>query len=329
MKVLLTGATGFLGFRTLERLAELPSVVSIIATGRTLSETRKISHPKVKYILGDLRDQYFVSSIFKEVDIVINTASLSSPWGSYSLFYSSNVLTQKNILKASYENDIKKIIYISTPSVYCNGKDRILVKESEPLPKYFVNNYSATKREAEILLENSGLNYIIIRPRAIIGRGDTVIMPRLIKAHAQGKLKIIGNGNNIVDLTSVNNVVESILLSIYANESALNQTYNITDDNPIDLWKAINMVFEGIGKNSIHKKVNYNVAKSFASLLEKFSKLVTKKEPTLTKYSVDVLSKNFTLDITRAKQHLNYKPISTTHQSILEFIEWFNGNYEN
>ena len=98
---------------------------------------------------------------------------------------------------------------------------------------------------------------------------------------------------------------------------------------PNYLWKAINMVVEGIGKNSINKKVNYNVAISFASLLEKFSKLVTKKEPILTKYSVDVLSKNFTLDISRAKQYLNYKPISTTHQSILEFIEWFNGSYEN
>ena len=104
------------------------------------------------------------------------------------------------------------VIYISTPSLYYNGEDRIMVKESDPLPENFVNSYSKTKRQKRNVIENSNLNYII-RPRAIIGRGDSVIM-RLIKAHSLDRLKIIGKGNNIVDLTSVENVVHSIILSI-------------------------------------------------------------------------------------------------------------------
>ena len=326
MNILLTGATGFLGYRTLERLIQLPTVDKIVATGRSLRNSREIINSKVSYVLGDLTNESFVNRLMENIDVVINTASLSSPWGSESSFYMANVITQKNIINASINNKVKRFIYISTPSIYYNGEDRELVKESDPLPIKFVNNYSKTKRDAEILLEESKLIYIIIRPRAIIGRGDTVIMPRLIKAHSAGRLKIIGNGENTVDLTSVANVAESIILSLNAPVKALNQAYNITDDNPVVLWDYINLVFKGIGKNKIEKVVKFRVAYKVASILEWVSKWMTKKEPALTKYGVGVLSKNFTLDVSKAKELLNYKPVITTDESINEFIKWHKEN---
>jgi len=329
MNILLTGATGFLGFRTLERLIQLSSVRKIVATGRSLRKSREILNPKVEYVLGDLKDKLFVSTILKDIDIVINTASLSSPWGSEDDFYLANVLTQKHIITSSENLGVKRFIYISSPSIYYNGEDRIMVKENDPLPTRFVNNYSKTKREAEVLLENSNLNYIIIRPRAIIGRGDTVIMPRLIKAHSDGRLKIIGNGENKVDLTSVNNVVESIILSMNAPDGALNNAYNITDRNPVSLWSSINYVLKGIGKEKVNKTVNFRVAYFAAFLLEFVSRWITKKEPSLTRYSVGVLSKNFTLDVSKAEKLLNYNPVITTEKSIEEFINWYKENEKN
>ena len=328
MNILLTGATGFLGFRTLERLVQLSNVHKIVATGRILRKSREILNPKVEYVLGDLKDKLFVSTILKDIDIVINTASLSSPWGSKDDFYLANVLTQKNIISSSKILGVNRFIYISSPSIYYNGMDRTMVKEKDPLPTRFVNNYSKTKREAEVLLENSNLKYIIIRPRAIIGRGDTVIMPRLIKAHSEGRLKIIGNGENRVDLTSVDNVVESIVLSINATSKALNNTYNITDGNPVSLWDSINIVLKGIGKEQVHKIVKFKVAYFAASILEWVS-WITRKEPSLSKYSIGVLTKTFTLDISKAIDLLNYKPIISTEESIEEFINWYNENESN
>lgn len=329
MNILLTGATGFLGFRTLERLVQLSNVRKIVATGRSLRKSREILNPKVEYVLGDLKDKLFVSTILKDIDIVINTASLSSPWGLEDDFYLANVLTQKHIISSSEILGVKRFIYISSPSIYYNGEDRIMVKEKDPLPTRFVNNYSKTKREAEVLLENSNLNYIILRPRAIIGRGDTVIMPRLIKAHSDGRLKIIGNGENKVDLTSVNNVVESIILSMNAPDKALNNAYNITDRNPVSLWTSINSVLKGIGKEQVNKTVNFRVAYFAAFLMEWLSRWITKKEPSLTRYSVGVLSKNFTLDVSKAENLLYYNPVITTEESIEEFINWYKENEKN
>tara|TARA_B100000787_G_scaffold61443_1_gene44951 strand:+ start:784 stop:1773 length:990 start_codon:yes stop_codon:yes gene_type:complete len=329
MNILLTGSTGFLGFRTLERLVKLNYVDKIIATGRSLQKSRKISHPKVKYILGDLSDKAFVNTLIKDIDIVINTASLSSPWGSEASFYLANIQTQKNIISSSEITGVKRFIYISSPSIYYNGEDRNMVKENAPLPTKFVNHYSKSKRDAELLLENSKLDYITIRPRALIGRGDSVIMPRLIKAHSDGKLKIIGDGENRVDLTSVENVVESIVLSLMAPNKALNNAYNITDGNPVKLWKSINTVLKGIGKEQIYKTVNFRVAYFAASILELVSRCITKEEPSLTKYSVGILSKTFTLDISKAVELLKYKPVITTEESIEEFINWYKENEEN
>ena len=95
MNILLTGATGFLGYRTLERLVQLPNVNKIVATGRILRKSREILNPKVEYVLGDLEDKLFVSNILKDIDIVINTASLSSPWGSEDDFLFSECINPK------------------------------------------------------------------------------------------------------------------------------------------------------------------------------------------------------------------------------------------
>jgi 2-alkyl-3-oxoalkanoate reductase len=323
MKILLTGATGFLGFRTLEKLVEEESVAQIIATGRHLLDYRKIIHPKVTYQLGVLENQSFVKEICKDVDVIINTASLSSPWGKKSEFESANLMTQANLISAAKNYGIQKFIYISSPSIYYNGKDRLNVKEADPLPSTFVNEYARTKFEAEKLLAASGVPYINLRPRALIGRGDSIIMPRLIKAYDEGKLKIIGNGDNLVDLTSVANVTEAILLSLKAKDSAWNQSYNITNGEPVLLWDQIIQVLMALERKMTHRKVPFFIANGAAALMEFQSKITNGQEPALTRYGVGTLAKSFTLDITKAQQLLGYQPKMTTEDGIHEFINWF------
>ena len=326
MKILLTGATGFLGYRTLEKLVMLNYVSSIIATGRTLLPYRKINNSKIVYEFGSLEDNVFVEKLVIGVDIIINTASLSSPWGNPSDFKKANIDTQSNLIQAAKKYGVKKFIYISSPSVYFNGKNRNAVKESDPLPAKFVNEYAKTKRQAEILLENSQLPYVILRPRALIGRGDSVIMPRLIRAFDEGKLRIIGRGINVVDLTSVDNVVEAIHLSIHAKDDAVNQIYNITNDEPTVLWKSIQDVLSALNKPLNQKKIPYYIVFSYAKLVELKARILKKNEPTLTAYGVGTLALSFTLDITKAKTLLGYRPVISTKEAIDEFVKWYSSD---
>ncbi len=319
MKLLVTGATGFLGSRIIEQFAKHEKVVNIIAAGRTITKIHEVKHPKIKYQLGDLTDANYVFNLVKDVDIVINCASLSSPFGDYNTFKIANIDTQALLIKACEAVKIMRFIYISTPSIYNNYKDRFSIKESDELPKKLINNYAITKLAAEKLLQASTLSYIILRPRALIGRGDTVIMPRLIKAYKEGRLKIIGDGENIVDLTSVSNVVDAIWLSVNTEKSNCSEVYNITNGEPVKLWENIDYVLTGLGYKLSNKKISTNLAMKVASLLEFIAKF-TKKEPTLMKYSVSTLTNSLTMDISKAKLRLGYQPKMSTKNAIDEFL---------
>jgi nucleoside-diphosphate-sugar epimerase len=323
MYILLTGATGFLGFRTLEQLVLLEDVQQIVAVGRTIKPTHHVDHPKVTYQLGDLNNPAFVEKVVEGCTHIIHAAALSSPWGRYEDFYLANVVTQQNLLKAAKKNHIERYVYISSPSIYFEYKHKQGIKESDALPAKFINAYAETKRLGEIELEKAGVPYVSLRPRALIGRGDTVIMPRLIRAFDEGRLKIIGNGENVVDLTSVANVVDAIILSLKADQKAINNIYNISNGAPLKLWDAIADVLQKLGRKPPRKKVSANVVRFVAQIMETKSMLTNKAEPVLTKYGVGTLAKTFTMDISKAKRLLGYEPKTTTQQAIDEFVSWY------
>ncbi|MDA7748344.1 NAD-dependent epimerase/dehydratase family protein [Bacteroidia bacterium] len=326
MRVLLTGATGFLGFRTLEQLVSHNNIEYIRATGRTLRTTHYVNHPKIEYVLGDLIDKNFVDQIVKTCDVIIHAAALSSPWGSYDAFYEANVLVQKNLINAAKAHRINRFVFVSTPSLYFLLEDKLNINETENLEKNFVNAYAATKRAAEIALIQSGLKYIIIRPRALIGRGDTIILPRLIRAYDEGKLRVIGNGKNIADLTPVYNVAQALILAIFAPEVAVNQVYNISNGEPVVLWDKISAVLRRLDRTPPHTKIPFTLIKRIAQFMEWKSRITNKKEPTLTVYGVGTLAKSFSLDISKAKKLLGYKPQLSTDEAIDEFINWYRIN---
>lgn len=321
MKILLTGATGGLGFRTLEKLVENPLVEKIIATGRTIKPNLFVDHPKVQYILGSLEDSNFVDELVQQVDCIIHTAALSSPWGTYVEFERANLLSTQHLISAAKKYNIKRFVFISTPSIYFNYKNRFNISEEDILPNKLVNAYAITKLLAEQALQKSTIPYVILRPRSLIGRGDMVIMPRMIRAHSEGKLKIIGDGKNIVDLTSLANVAHAIELSLFVGSPGINQIYNISNGEPVNLWSTINHLLGLLGYQPIKNNMPYWLAKSISGALEIKAKLTNHKEPVLTNYSVGILGKSFTMNIDKAKLLLGYRPIVSTEEAIVEFAE--------
>ncbi|MEO0734037.1 MAG: NAD-dependent epimerase/dehydratase family protein, partial [Bacteroidota bacterium] len=206
--------------------------------------------------------------------------------------------------------------------LYFNGQDRYGVKESDPLPEPLVNAYARTKRRAELLLEASALPFVILRPRALIGRGDTVILPRLLRAYDAGRLRVIGDGKNRIDLTPVSNVVDAILLAL-TTETGLNATYNIANGEPVAVWPLVNDLLVRLGRQPLTQRVPTALALAVAGLMETKSRWTNYAEPVLTRYSVGTLACSFSLDITKARAELGYRPRQTTAAAIEEFINWY------
>ena len=132
-KVLITGASGFLGFRTLEYLLKVTSF-EFVAAARTLRLEREHSSDRVTYLYGDLEDEKYLIKLFKAKPVcIINCASLSAPWGDKLSFYKANIKTQELLIKHAVINKIQRFIYISSPSIYVNHKDRLNISEESKL----------------------------------------------------------------------------------------------------------------------------------------------------------------------------------------------------
>lgn len=330
LHLLVTGATGFVGSRLIERIASDGRFSRILATGRNEQKCMElgVQNQGVEFEAGDLTDSKFVNQITQNIDVIVHCAALAAPWGNYQHFYDANVLSTQNLIDAARRNKVKRIVYISTPSIYqTHSGDQLNISELDILPKKMINHYAATKLEAENLLKDAfhrGLETIILRPRAIIGRGDPHILPRIIAAHKAGRLHVIGDGKNKVDVTSVSNVVDAIELSIFAPEQALGHAFNITNGTPIPLWEMIDVVFEKLNLQFSKRKIPYFLAFNMARLQEWTATLTrSQKEPALTRYGVGVLSKSMTLSIHKAQNLLGYRARQTNKEAIEEFVNWW------
>lgn len=326
-KILITGSAGFLGGRTAKYFASQNGEYSVIATSRRSERQQELEENNCLFIPGDLLKINHCDEITKGVEIVVHCAALSSPWGNYKDFYKANFEATQNLLDASVRNLVNKFILISTPSVYYNHKNRFSIKESDTLPLKSINHYASTKLLAEKLVlgqNGKGIQTLALRPRAIIGAEDMVIMPRLIRAYNSGNLKIIGNGKNICDLTCVRNVIAAIECSIYADEKAMGKPYNICNGEPVMLWDKINFVLKALDLKPVNSKIPVSLALLFASFVEKKHKFLgISGEPDVTKYGLETLAISMTLDISEAKQFLNYTPVQSTDEGLMEFIDWF------
>jgi nucleoside-diphosphate-sugar epimerase len=217
-------------------------------------------------------------------------------------------------------------VYVSSPSIYFGYSSRVNVKETDALPEP-VSNYAATKLLAEQELDQAferGLSTIAIRPRAIFGPGDTVIFPRLIPRLKSGRLPILGDGENIVDLTYIENVVDALLLCAGSPAHTLGKKYNISNGEPVKIWKLVERICTELNLPSPKRRVSYRIANAVANMLELIYTIIpTHPEPPLTRMSVSMMANSTTLDISAAKQELVYQPKVSIDAGFERFIKWW------
>ncbi len=324
MKTLITGATGFLGGTLARRLHALGWEVT--ALGRNPGKLNQLEDEGMHALHLDITKKDELNAAFNEQEIIFHCAALPSPWGNFEKFYQANVIGTRNVVQACLENKIKRLVYVSTPSLYFDYGSRTNVKENDPLPEP-ISHYAHTKRLAEEEIDKgfaNGLAVVSIRPRALFGEGDTVIFPRLIPRLKSGRLPILGDGENVVDLTYIQNVVDALLLCAESPANTLGKTYNITNGEPIKIWKLIERICDKLGYPHPSRKVSYKTANTAASALEFLYSLIPySPEPPLTRVSVSMMANNTTLDISAAKADLGYQPKVSVEEGVQRFLKWW------
>ncbi|MCW8933967.1 MAG: NAD(P)-dependent oxidoreductase [Gammaproteobacteria bacterium] len=321
MKAIVTGATGFLGSHLVSILEQ--KHYEVIALGRDANKGAALASKNIVFKSMEITDKHSVDSVFECADVVFHCAALSSVWGSPEDFELVNVQGTQNVLECCEKWSVKKLVYVSSTSVYFDYRDKTNIKESESLHHGFVNNYARTKYQAEVLLltEKKNTEVVIIRPRGIIGDGDTSIMPRILRIADKGFFPLINKGQATVDLTYVKNVAHALILA--GEKLNINgKCFNISNFEPLSVKELLQRVLKARKKKCSLVPVDYRFMYGIAKLMEVISIRLSLGEPSITCYGVGLLAKTQTLDIEAAKNVLGYEPVYSMDYAIEKYLEW-------
>ncbi|MBN1984084.1 MAG: NAD(P)-dependent oxidoreductase [Chitinivibrionales bacterium] len=326
MKIIITGATGFVGRNLAEQLHD--DDISVIANGRNLKTGNELEKKGIEFVKADILNLNDLKKAFTPADCLIHCAAKTGDWGDYADFYATNVIGTENVIQGCKTRTIQKIIFISTPSIYYSGKDRYDVCEDDVLPaKQF--NYGKTKLSAEkklLALKNENFRVIILRPRAVYGRYDQTFVPRILALSKKKRVPLINGGRALVDITYIDNLVNAIRCCFAAPDNAWNEAYNISNGNPIRVREWFSQILEVFNRPFNPTNVSLPIAQLMAVILEVFSRLpFGNKKPSLTRFSVGYMGKSLTMSIEKAKQKLHYRPIISNYDGFKMYKEWYNG----
>jgi nucleoside-diphosphate-sugar epimerase len=303
--------------------------LDVYGTGRDLKMGAELEAKGIHFINSHLGTNDFSKSFPKQIDWVVHSAALSSPWGRPKMFHQSNVLATAQLADYALETGCKRFVHISSPSIYVDKHDKLDVKEDDPLPKLELNDYVRTKRLAEKEIDQRaalGLPSICLRPQAIVGRGDRAIFPRILKTAKRGFVPRIGKGSTQTDLTHVENVIDAIVCALEAPQALNGRKYNITNGESVELYSVIETLLKQLEVKFRWRPLSFRKAYTLGSVLEWTSRNVLNyREPLLTRYTACVLGASRTLNIDRARQELGYRPKFSIEEAMREVAEDLRG----
>jgi nucleoside-diphosphate-sugar epimerase len=320
-KLLITGASGFIGSHLIEQAVELG--YDVYAGVRGSSRFSHLEHLSVKFVQIDLSSLTSIRAAFiaNQFEYIIHSAGLTKAknWEEYK---NVNAVYSANIAHIANEFNIQKFVFLSSlatlgPRGY-NDTNRI-VESSEPFP---ITNYGKSKLEAELMLQNiENLPLIIIRPTAVYGPREKDIFI-MFKTLNSGLEPYIGNTPQWFSFIYVFDLVEAIFLALQSNK--IREIYNISDGEKYNRYELANQFKLFTGKKTLKLHFPLPVVKVIASSLEFFSKNST---PALNKEKLnELIAENWDMDVAKAKNDLGFQPKFNLAKGIEETIRWYKEN---
>lgn len=231
-RVLVTGATGFLGKRLAKRLVEEGYAVRALA--RKSSNVDMLRSLGVEIVLGDLGDTSSIAGAVKGVDVVVHAAAGTS--GTAQDSETATVQGTRNVLEACRTSRVKKLVYISSCNVYevaGYAESQVVVEEAQ-LERYPQRrgHYTAAKLQAEALVTEAMLRdaypIVVLRPGTLYGPGAEVYTRMMGVSFARSIFVVFGDGEGELPLVHVDNTVDAIV-ECMSDNAADNQVFNVVD----------------------------------------------------------------------------------------------------
>lgn len=254
------------------------------------------------------------------MDVVFHAAALSSPWGAPAVFRAVNVEATSRLVSAARAGGFDAFVFISTPSIYAEARDRLCLTEDSRVAARLANAYVRTKYAAERLVLAAaapGFAAMALRPRALVGPDDRVLLPRLIRVARSGRFPLFRQGRALIELTDVRDAAFAAIAADRARGSTGGQAFNVSGGAPASVAATLGEVFGALGLKVRLVPLPYILAAGACRVTEAISAAMPgRPEPPATLYSLTSLAFSQTFDLTRARQALSWAPRFTPGQAI-------------
>jgi len=320
MRVLITGATGFIGSHLAEQLNKKGYQLKCLI--RKTSSTRWLEHLPVEYIYGDFFDEDALRQAVKNVDIMYHVAGVVAS-KTREGFYKGNHLATRNLLNAvqQYNPGLSRFIHVSSLSAVGPSLDGHPVNETTSY--HPITTYGKSKMEAEKeVLKCDGLfPWTIARPPAVYGPRDVATFD-FFRTAAKGIIPLVGFDRKYVSLVHVRDLVNGIILAGERPEGA-NQIYFIGSRRYYDWDEIGETTMRVLGRSAVKVRVPEFLVYAVSGAVGFFS-LFNKKPSVLNwEKGKDMVQKAWTCDISKAKTELGYMEMISLETGIKETIDWY------
>ncbi|HEC82810.1 MAG TPA: SDR family NAD(P)-dependent oxidoreductase [Thermoplasmatales archaeon] len=307
MRILVTGASGFIGRYLVRKLAERGYEVFALTRKNFKIECAEV-------IKGDITDIKSLIPAIRKVDAVFHNAGYADDRGKKRDFYRVNVNGTKNVAEACRMNGIKRIIYTSSAGVYgFPNKKEPLTEES---PKKPMNAYHKSKLEGEnVLKKYTEMKISVIRPPLVLGAGaraGEIILKRI----ENGKMAYIGDGENFIPIVHPIDVSECLIKALEKDRKG--EVFNV-----VSFHCRIKELIEEIGRELNIELKEKHIPYSIAYLISIFSEKFSKNEFSLTRFRVKSFGRNRIISFEKAKKKLGYTPEYDLKKTIKEMVKWY------
>ncbi|HSS03557.1 MAG TPA: NAD-dependent epimerase/dehydratase family protein [Solirubrobacterales bacterium] len=313
-----TGGSGFIGGKLIERLVAEGTRVRALA--RSESSARRVEELGAEAVRGDLGDRASLAAGAAGCEVAFHLAAHLGEWGSWADFELGNVTGTNNALAACAEAGVGRFVHCGTEAALMDGKPLVHIDETVPLRPDSRAPYSATKARAELAVRGAnrdGFETVALRPRFVWGKGDTTLLPEMVKTVEAGKWAWVGGGRNVTDTAHVDNVVEGLLLA--AERGRPGEAYFITDAEPVVFREFVTSMLETQGVEPPNRSLPGWTAAPMARVCEvAWKALPLPGDPPMTTFRSWLLTQECTIDISKARTELGYSPIVTHEQGLAE-----------
>ena len=309
MKVLITGATGFIGRYLTDDLIKNGYKVSI------LTRQKSYKNKNLDIFYGDITKKDTIADAFQGIDTVFHNAAYAMDYGIKDEINNINVKGTHNVADICREKKISRIIFTSSAGVYGfpNSNEEI----DESCEKNPLNYYQKSKLESEYALRKyPDLNVSIVRPCLVLGSGGKAVKI-LLERILQNKMSFIGSGSTHISLVHPADVAQCLRLAFEKDREK-------DVFNAVSIICKINELLDEITNQlkieHIKKHVPYFLAYLSAVFAEKFSK----NESSLTRFRVKTFGTNRLISNKKAMKKLGFKPNYNLKEIVEDMVSWYN-----